>query len=168
MSKLKSLKGPASAGRHPPNRPPKGPLGWWEGRSPILTTDGIILKNRKILLVKRQIPPFINYWVIPGGHVDYGERVEEALKREMKEELGVSVKIKKLIGVYSDPKRDPRYHTVSAVYLCQPIRQAQGGKICLDREASEFKYFSLKNLPKKIGFDHRKIINDFKKQLKIK
>jgi len=137
-------------------------------KSPLLAADGIIFEKGKILLVKRAIYPFSGYWVLPGGHVDYGERVEEALKREMKEELGIEVKIKKLIGVYSDPKRDPRYHTVSAVYLCQPIRQAQGGKICLDREASEFKYFSLKNLPKKIGFDHRKIINDFKKQLKIK
>ena len=73
-------------------------------KSPILTTDGVILKNRKILLVKRQIPPFIGYWVIPGGHVNYGERVEEALKRELKEELGIPVKIKKLFGVYSDPE----------------------------------------------------------------
>ena len=128
-------------------------------KSPILTTDGIILKNRKILLVKRQTSPFIGYWAIPGGHVDYGERVEDALKREMKEELGISVKIKKLIGVYSDPKRDPRYHTVAVVYLCQKIK----GKIQLNREASEFKYFSLKNLPKKIGFDHRKILNDLNK-----
>jgi len=131
-------------------------------KSPILTTDGIILKNRKILLVKRQTPPFIGYWVIPGGHVDYGEMVEEALKREMKEELGITVKIKKLIGVYSDPKRDPRYHTVAVVYLCQKIK----GKISLNREASEFKYFSLKKLPKKIGFDHRKIINDLRKTIK--
>lgn len=134
-------------------------------KSPILTTDGIILKNNKILLTKRAIEPFIGYWVIPGGHVDYGERVEEALKREMKEELGILVKIKKLIGVYSDPKRDPRYHTVSVVYLCQSIRQARGGKIRLNREASEFKYFSFKNLPKKIGFDHRKIIYDTRKRI---
>lgn len=80
----------------------------------------------------------------------------------MKEELGISVKIKKLIGVYSDPKRDPRYHNVSVAYLCQPIQRA---KIRLNQEASEFKYFSLKKLPKKIGFDHRKIISDLKKQL---
>ena len=125
-------------------------------KSPILTVDGIILKGNKILLVKRAIEPFIGYWVIPGGHVDYGERVEEALKREMKEELGIPVKIKKLFGVYSDPKRDPRYHTVSVIYLCQRIK----GKIRLDREASEFKYFFLNNLPSKIGFDHRQIIYD--------
>jgi len=128
-------------------------------KCPVLTVDGIILKGSKILLVKRAIKPFSGYWVIPGGHVEYGERVEEALKREMKEELGLTVKIKKLFGVYSDPKRDPRYHTVSVVYLCQKTK----GKINLNREASELKYFSFKNLPQKIGFDHRKIINDFKK-----
>ncbi len=128
-------------------------------KGPILTTDGLILENDKILMSKRAIYPFQGYWVIPGGHVEYGERVEEAIKREMKEELGVSVKIKKLFGVYSNPKRDPRYHTASVVYLLEKGK----GKIRLNEESSEFKYFSLKNLPKKIGFDHREILNDLKK-----
>lgn len=131
-------------------------------KSPILTVDGIIFKSGKVLLVKQAHYPFIGSWVIPGGHVEYGERVEEAIKREMKEELGVSVKIKKLFGVYSDPKRDPRYHTASAVYLLEKGK----GKIYLNKESSEFKYFSLKNLPKKIGFDHREILNDLKKRYK--
>ena len=96
---------------------------------------------------------------MPGGHIKYNEAAEKAIKREMKEELGVLVKIRKLVGVYSNPKRDPRYHTVSVVYFCQKTR----GAIRLNQEASEFKYFSFKNLPKKIGFDHRKIINDFRK-----
>lgn len=131
-------------------------------KSPILTVDGVIFEKGKILLVKRAVYPFQGCWVLPGGHVKYGERVEEAIKREMKEELGVSVKIKKLIGIYSDPKRDPRYHTVSAVYLCQRTK----GKIKLNQEGSEFKFFPLENLPRKIGFDHREIINDFKKNKK--
>lgn len=128
-------------------------------KGPVLTVDGIILENDKVLLVKRIIPPFTDSWVLPGGHVEYGERVEEAVKREMREELGVSVKIKSLFGVYSDPKRDPRYYTTSVVYLLKKGK----GKIRLDNEASEFKYFSLKKLPSKIGFDHRKILNDLKK-----
>ena len=110
-------------------------------------------------MVKRAHYPFIGYWVLPGGHVEYGEKVEEAIKREMKEELGVLVKIKKMIGVYSNPKRDPRYHTVSVVYLLKKGK----GKIRLNNEASEFKYFSLKKLPSKIGFDHKKILIDLKK-----
>jgi len=128
-------------------------------KSPILTVDGLVSEKGKILMVRRAHYPFIGYWVLPGGHVEYGEKVEEAIKREMKEELGVLVKIKKMIGVYSNPKRDPRYHTVSVVYLLKKGK----GKIHLDNEASEFKYFSLKKLPSKIGFDHKKILSDLKK-----
>lgn len=132
-------------------------------KSPILTVDGIVLEKRKVLLVKRNHFPFVGSWTLPGGHVDYGETVEKAVKREMKEELGVPVKIKKLFGVYSDPKRDPRYHTCSAVYLLDKAE----GKIRLNEEASEFRFFSLKNLPKNIGFDHRKILNDLKKSREV-
>lgn len=128
-------------------------------KSPILTVDGIILRGDKVLLTKREIYPFQGCWVLPGGHVEYGEKVEEAIKREMKEELGVPVKIKKLVGVYSDPKRDPRYHSIAVVFLLGKGK----GKIRLNYEASKFKFFSLNNLPKKIGFDHRKIINEFKR-----
>lgn len=131
-------------------------------KSPIVTADGIIVKNGKILLVKRAVSPFLGLWNLPGGHVEYGETVEKAIKREIKEEIGNSVKIKRLLGVYSDSKRDPRYCTVSLAY----VLEAPKGKIVLDLEASEFKYFSLNKLPSKIGFDHRKIINDFKKSKK--
>lgn len=133
-------------------------------KSPILAVDVIILDNEKVLLVKRATYPFIGYWTLPGGHVEYGETTEHALKREMKEELGISVKIKELLGVYSDPKRDPRYHTVSAVYLCEKNK----GKIKLNFEASEFQFFSLDKLPSKIGFDHKKVLHDLKKKLKGK
>lgn len=131
-------------------------------KTPILSTDGILLERGKILMVKRDIKPFCGYWTLPGGKVEYGERVEEAIKREMKEELGVSVRIKKLIGVYSDPKREPRYHSVSVAYFLERGK----GKIKLNFEASGFKYFSLNKLPSRIGFDHRQIINDLRKLLK--
>ncbi len=127
-------------------------------KSPLLAADGILLEKRCVLLVKRKIHPFFGFWVIPGGHIEYGETAENAVKRELKEELGVTVKIKKLIGVYSNPKRDPRYHIISIVYLVEKNK----GKIKLNEEASEFKFFYLKNLPKKIGFDHRKALNDLK------
>lgn len=131
-------------------------------RSPLLAVDGIITKEKKVLLIKRAIKPFCGYWVLPGGHVNYGETTEEALRREIKEELGISVKVKKLIGVYSDPKRDPRYHLVAIVYELKKGK----GKIRLNYESSEFRYFHLKNLPRKIGFDHRKIIKDSKGRFK--
>ena len=133
-------------------------------KRPILTVDGVIVEKGKVLMVKRASYPFIESWVLPGGHVEYGEKIEKAIKREIKEELGISVKIKKIIGVYSDPKRDPRYHTVSVVYLLEKNKD----KIRLNYEASEFKYFSFKKLPLKIGFDHRKILNDFKKSNRVR
>lgn len=129
-------------------------------KSPILATDGVILKGGRVLLTKRNIYPFSGFWVLPGGHVEYGEKVEDAIKREMKEELGVPVKIKKLLGVYSGPKRDPRYHSVAVAYLLE-IGQ---GKISLNHESREYKYFPLKDLPRKIGFDHRQIIKDLIKR----
>ena len=127
-------------------------------KRPTLTVDGLIIKAEKVLLVKRAIKPFIGFWTLPGGHVEYGETVEKAIKREMKEELGSNIKIKKIIGVYSDPKRDPRYHTVAVAFLLDVGKT----KISLDYEASEYCYFFLNKLPKKIGFDHRKIIKDFR------
>lgn len=133
-------------------------------KGPVLAVDGIILEKGEVLLVRRAHHPCIGSWTLPGGHVDYGERVEEAIKREMKEEVGVPVKIKKLFGVYSDPKRDPRYHTTSVVYLLEKGK----GKIHISREASEFKYFPLGSLPGKIGFDHRKILNDLRKNMRVK
>lgn len=131
-------------------------------KTPILTVDGILLDKGKVLLLKRAKSPFFGLWTLSGGHVEYGETVEKAIKREVKEELGISVKIKKLFGVYSDPKRDPRYHTVSIVYLLEKIK----GKIRINEESLEFKYFPLKNLPKKIAFDHRQILSDLKKKFR--
>ena len=130
-------------------------------KSPILTVDGIIVEKNKILLIKNAKEPFFGSWVMPGGHVEYGEKVEQAIVREMKEEICLPVRIKKLFGVYSDPKRDPRYHTTSVVFILEKKK----GKIKLNEESSEFKFFYLKNLPQKIGFDHRKIINDLRKSL---
>lgn len=133
-------------------------------KSPLLAVDGAVLEKGKLLLVKRAIEPFRDYWVLPGGHVEYGETVEKAIKREMKEELGVNVKIEGLLGVYSDPKRDPRCHTVSVTFLLKKER----GQIRLNGEASEFRFFKLDEVPSNIGFDHKKAISDIRKRLKTK
>ena len=128
---------------------------------PHLTVDGLVLNfQRKILLLKRKIYPFKNSWVLPGGFVEYGERVEEAIVREIKEETGLQTKIKKFLGVYSDPQRDPRAHHISLAYLLK----IEKGKIRKNFESSQIKFFSLKRLPQKIGFDHQKIIEDFLKK----
>ena len=125
--------------------------------------DGILMEKGRVLLLKRHIYPYKGYWVTPGGHVEYGERVEDALRREMKEELGISVKIKRLLGTYSDPKRDPRYHTVSITFVIE----GDTDKLSLNFEASEYKFFPLNKLPQKIGFDHRVMLRDLRSFLRV-
>ncbi|MCK4968013.1 MAG: NUDIX hydrolase [Candidatus Aenigmarchaeota archaeon] len=129
-------------------------------RFPRLAVDGIITKNKEILLVKRNVYPFRGYWTLPGGHIEYGETVEQAIGREIKEELNLTIKIKQLIGIFSGPRRDPRYHLISISYWLQII----SGNIRLNQEANQFAYFPLNKLPPKIGADHRQIIEQFKKQ----
>ena len=124
-------------------------------KSPRLTVDGIVLKDGGILLVKRKIQPFENMWALPGGFVNYGEKTENAAIREMFEETGLKTKIKHLVGVYSDPNRDPRGHTVSIVYQLD----VYNGKLKGGDDALEAKFFNLDNLPV-LSFDHEYIIKD--------
>ncbi len=124
-------------------------------KCPRLTVDGVIIKNKKILLIRRKNEPFKGKWALPGGFVDYGERVEDAVIREIKEETGLDTEIEKLLGVYSDPARDPRGHTISIVYLLSPKKGiAKGGD-----DAAEAKFFDIEHLPS-LAFDHEKIIKD--------
>jgi len=124
-------------------------------KSPKLTVDGIVLKDGEILLVKRKKKPFENMWALPGGFVNYGEKTENAAIREMFEETGLKTKINHLVGVYSDPNRDPRGHTVSVVYLLDVYE----GRLKGGDDALEAKFFDLNNLPD-LSFDHENIIKD--------
>jgi 8-oxo-dGTP diphosphatase len=125
---------------------------------PILTVDGVIFAEGQVLLVKRSIKPYRGYWCLPGGRVEFGETVEEAVHREAKEETGLDVEIERMTGIYSDPKRDPRGHSISIAYLLKAL----GGELKRDeREASDVRFFSIP--PKKMGFDHRKILMDAKR-----
>jgi len=124
-------------------------------QSPRLATDGIVRRGDEILLVKRAFDPFKDRWAIPGGFVEFGETVETAVVRELREETGLNVVPKSLFGVYSDPKRDPRGHTITIVYLCEVIGGTLGG----DHEVLEIKYFPVRALPP-MAFDHEKIIHD--------
>ena len=124
-------------------------------RRPLLTVDVIIRRrDDSIVLVKRRNPPFKDLYAIPGGFVEHGETVEEATKREAKEETGLDVRIRRLIGVYSDPDRDPRGHVVTIAYLAEDI----GGELRPSSDAREVKAF--KEIPAKLAFDHRKILHD--------
>jgi 8-oxo-dGTP diphosphatase len=90
-------------------------------RNPALTVDAVIVKNKKILLIKRKQEPYRGQYALPGGFVEYGETVEAALQREVLEETGLVVKIKSLVDVYSDPDRDPRGHVVSVAFAADIV-----------------------------------------------
>lgn len=124
-------------------------------RNPYLTVDIIVEQEEKLLLIERKNPP--HGWALPGGFVDYGERVETAAIREAKEETGLDVKLERLLYVYSSPDRDPRSHTASVVF----IANASGTLKAAD-DAKNAKFFSLDALPEQICFDHAEIIADYK------
>jgi 8-oxo-dGTP diphosphatase len=130
-------------------------------KSPKLTVDGAIIKNYKILLIKRKNDPFKGKWALPGGFVEYNERVEQAVIREVFEETGLKTEIIELVGIYSDPNRDPRGHTVTVVFLLE----INNGKINSGDDADEARFFNLDNLPV-LAFDHNNIINDIKKRIR--
>ena len=124
-------------------------------KSPKLTVDGIIIKDDSLLLIKRKNDPFKDCWALPGGFVDYNETTEDAVIREIKEETGLVTEIKNIIGVFSDPKRDPRGHTVSIVYLLN----IKSGDIVSGDDAADARFFNFDCLPN-LAFDHDKIVSN--------
>jgi len=124
-------------------------------KSPRLTVDGIIIKNEKILLIKRKNDPFKGKWALPGGFVEYGEKTDDAAVREVFEETGLKTTIDKLIAVYSDPNRDPRGHIITVVYKLD----INSGELKSGDDASDAKFFDVNQLPE-LSFDHDKIIEN--------
>ena len=123
-------------------------------RNPLLTVDAIIEINNGIILIKRKNPPA--GWAIPGGFVDYGETLEEAAVREMKEETSLDINLGRQFHTYSNPGRDPRHHTVSTIF----IASATGTPEAAD-DAVDIGIFTKDNLPEDIAFDHRQILEDY-------
>ena len=131
----------------------------WVKLTPFLTVDGIIRifnpEFKGIVLIKRKNPPL--GYALPGGFVDYGESVEDALIREMKEEVNLDVEIVKLLGIYSNPNRDKRLHTVSSVFVCNAYKEPIAGD-----DAKEAFIFKLEEIPfEKLVFDHADILRDY-------
>jgi len=123
-------------------------------KRPVLTVDIVIRKDDGHVFIKRKNEPYRGHWAIPGGLVEYGETVEQAAIREAKEETGLEVKLIRLVGVYSDPTRDPRGHYISIAYLAETI----SGELKAATDAEEAKVFKRK--PRRLAFDHSKIFQD--------
>ncbi|MDH5178410.1 MAG: NUDIX hydrolase [Gammaproteobacteria bacterium] len=128
--------------------------------TPLLAADAIIeltdRPDRPIVLIERANPPY--GWAIPGGFVDVGETVEQAAIREMQEEVCLTVELQVLLGIYSDPARDQRGHTVTAVY----VATASGTPKAAD-DAKNVRVFSLDELPAPLAFDHALVLEDYRR-----
>ena len=123
--------------------------------TPSLTVDCVIFDDESVLLIRRLNEPHKGSFALPGGFVDIGETVEQAMLREAKEETGLDITDYELVGVYSDPARDTRRHTVSIAYLA--IDFAGTPIAGDDAESVEF----IKEWHKaEIAFDHKAIIQD--------
>ena len=116
--------------------------------------DGIIIKGNRILLIKRAAEPGKGEWAIPGGRIDENEDAVGCLKREMKEETNLDIEPIAFVGIYSDPKRDPR-GVIAAAYLCKVV----GGELQHGDDAGDAKWFELDKLPK-LWADHGKMVRD--------
>lgn len=123
--------------------------------TPRLTVDAVAVRDGKVLLVRRGRPPFSKAWALPGGFVERGETTEAAVVRELEEETGVSGVVRRLVGVYSEPGRDPRGPTVSVAYLVDAGLEAPVG----GDDAAAAAYHELAALPA-LAFDHGRIVAD--------
>ncbi|MEI7827795.1 MAG: NUDIX hydrolase [Euryarchaeota archaeon] len=124
-------------------------------KNPALTVDAIILKDGEIVLIQRKGEPFQEQYALPGGFVEYGETVEAALRREVFEETGLVVEVRSLVGVYSDPRRDPRGHIVSVAFTAAIV----GGVLAGDSDAAKAMLWDITKLPP-LAFDHGQIVQD--------
>ena len=138
-----------------------------EHKNPKPTVDIIIKRDSEVLLVRRKKDPFKNYLSLPGGFVDEGERVEDAARREAKEETSLDIEPIEILGVYSDPRRDPRKHIMSIVFIARIIDGNNNeAKAEAKDDAEQIEWMTLEDIDKKeFGFDHKKILLDYKKWL---
>jgi 8-oxo-dGTP diphosphatase len=132
----------------------------------ILTVGDGIERKLKVLLIKRKIDPFKDFWAIPGGHLNEGESLEAAASRELQEETSLTPEelgwvTPRQFKAYGDPGRDPRYRMVSIVYCAVvPYSEKLKSAVHAQDDAKEAAWFPLQYLPKNLAFDHKKILKD--------
>jgi 8-oxo-dGTP diphosphatase len=123
-------------------------------KKPTLTCDGLVLKDGKLLLIRRGRDPYKGKYALPGGIVEYGETVEDCVVREVEEETGLRTAVERLVGVYSDPRRDPRGHFITLLFELR----ATGGKLAHGDDADSAHFFGLDRLPP-LAFEHALMID---------
>ena len=121
------------------------------------TVDIIIeIPDQGLILIQRANPPL--GWALPGGYVDYGESLEDAARREAREETSLEVELLGQFHTYSDPRRDPRQHNISTVF----VAQAFGTPRAAD-DARSLGIFPPERWPRELAFDHGQILADYLK-----
>lgn len=126
--------------------------------TPKLMVDVVVpSEDGRVLLIRRGSEPFEGHWALPGGFVEVGETVEYAAVREAEEETGLNVEILRLVGVYSDPNRDPRGHNVSCAFLARPVPGSSADPSAAT-DAAEAGFLDPSTV--ELAFDHEKIIGD--------
>lgn len=128
--------------------------------NPTPTVDVIIQRDSKVLMVRRKNQPFQGQLALPGGFVNEGETVEDAMKREAVEETSLEVEPIEILGAYSDPKRDPRKHIMTVVFVGIIV----GGSAKAGDDAATIEWVELADIERQqIAFDHAMILHDYKK-----
>jgi len=137
-------------------------------KNPTPIVDVIIEEDAQILLVTRKKEPYKNHLVLPGGFVNDGEKVEDAAKREVQEETSLNVDLIDILGVYSDPGRDPRGHNMSTVFIGRGNHKSDKIKAIANDDAAALEWINIETVEdKRLGFDHRRIISDYKRWRKF-
>jgi len=120
--------------------------------------DAILLHGTRLVLVKRGARPFLGRYALPGGGVEWSERLEDAVVREVREETGLESEVQRLLGVYGDPHRDPRGHTISIAY----VLRSTGGSLTAGSDAAGTRLVAPSRVPH-LAFDHDRIVRDYRR-----
>jgi len=122
-------------------------------RHPAVTVDGLVVVDGKLVAIRRGNDPFRGMPALPGGFIELGETTVAAVVREVREETGLETDVDRLVGVFSDPRRDPRGHTISIAYALNAV----GGNLQAGSDAAAIVLIDPDD-PPRMAFDHNEIL----------
>ena len=125
-----------------------------------VSIDAVIIRDGKVLLIKRGLEPNKGFWATPGGYVEWDESAEQTVQREVKEETGLTTRSVRLVGVYSAPGRHPK-QVINLLYVVD----VEEGEPLAGDDAEGIRWFALDNLPEQLALDHKQNIADAQKAL---